>query len=251
MLTVRNVVKLAALDNKWQQKKNDPVQADRNKELTAEEKDLQFWQQQADDIRENKKYETIDAKLKSGEPLTKDEIDYLKKNNPQALKEYEEIKQEKESYKKQLKNCKTKDDVEELKMTKLSGFMAQAKEISTNPYIPKAQKRALLEKLLKKTNTVQEEHLKFIQSLQYQELPEDREELEEDKKACEAVEEGSEADNPGQGDINPEAETDTATEIQRLINSEMHIDIKVTQNTQTSGTAAGTDKQEAGFDSLV
>lgn len=251
MLTVRNVVKLAALDNKWQQKKNDPVQADRNKELTAEEKDLQFWQQQADDICENKKYGTIDAKLKSGEPLTKDEIDYLKKNNPQALKEYEEIKQEKESYKKQLKNCKTKDDVEELKMTKLSGFMAQAKEISTNPYIPKAQKRALLEKLLKKTNTVQEEHLKFIQSLQYQELPEDREELEEDKKACEAVEEGSEADNPGQGDINPEAETDTATEIQRLINSEMHIDIKVTQNTQTSGAAAGTDKQEAGFDSLV
>lgn len=250
MLTVRNVVKLAAMDNKWQQKKNNLGQEDRNKELTAEEKDLQFWQQQADEIRENKKYGTIDAKLKSGEPLTKDEIDYLRKNNPQALKEYEEIKQEKESYKKQLKSCKTKEDVEELKMTKLSGFMAQAKKISTNPYIPKAQKLALLGKLLKKTNTVQEEHIKFTQSLQYQELPEDREELEEDKKARETVEEGSETDNPDQEGIHPEEETDTATEIQRLINSEMHIDIQVTQDTQTSG-AAEADKQEAGFDSLA
>ena len=97
--TIRNSVSLAALDSKWQQKKQD-ISKGSKEDLTAEERVLQRFQEQADSIRENRKSTDIDSKLQAGGKLTAEEIEYLKKNDPEALKEYEEVQRERESYKK-------------------------------------------------------------------------------------------------------------------------------------------------------
>ncbi len=132
--TIRNSVSLASLESKWQQKKQDMSKGSKEN-LTAEERELQRLQEQADSIREGKKSTDIDTKLQAGGELTAEEIEYLKKNDPEALKEYEEVKRERESYKKQLKECKSKEEVEKLKMTKMGHYMAEAKEITNDPYI--------------------------------------------------------------------------------------------------------------------
>lgn len=170
--TIRNSVKMAALDGEWQQKKNSGRLREDKKELTPAERELARLKEQVEDIRESREYADIDAKLKSGQKLTSDEIAYLKKNNPQALKEYEEIQEQRKAYKEALKNCRSKEEVERLKVTKMGQFMAQAKEISHNPNIPKGQKKAMLEKILRVMAGVQKEHLDFEKSLQYQTLPE-------------------------------------------------------------------------------
>lgn len=172
--TIRESVNLASLDSKWQQKKQNPNKNTDN--LTAEERQLQRFQEQADSIRESKKPAEIDAKLQAGGKLTAEEIEYLKKNDPEALKEYEEVQRERESYKKQLKNCKSKEEVEKLKMTRMGQYMSEAKTIINDPHIPKAQKYKLMKKMLKKTSAVEVEQEKFLQSLKYAKLPDEEKE---------------------------------------------------------------------------
>ena len=62
--TIRESISLASLDSKWQQKKQNLNKNTDN--LTAEERQLQRFQEQADSIRESKKPAEIDAKLQAG-----------------------------------------------------------------------------------------------------------------------------------------------------------------------------------------
>ncbi len=182
--TVRNSVKLAALDSQWQQKKESGALfgKDRNRELSAQERELALFRQQAEDIRKSRERAEIDAKLGSGQKLTPEEIEYLRRTDPKALKEYEEVEREREAYKKALRNCRSKEEVEELKLQKMGGLIAQAKKISSNPNIPKGMKKQLLEKIFRITGAVTKEHLEFERSLQYQKLPEKREDAKEGRR---------------------------------------------------------------------
>lgn len=171
--TVRSALTLTSMDSKWQQKKQqNPVKKD--EELTADQRELQRFQEQLKEMRENK-LPDINTKLLSGGKLTREEIEYLRKNDPQKLKEYEEIQQERESYKKQLKSCKSKEEVERLKMTRMGQYMSQAKGIASDSVIPKSEKYKLMVKLLAEATGVAKEHIKFTQSLRYAQLPEEDE----------------------------------------------------------------------------
>ena len=213
--TIRNSVSLAALDSKWQQKKQD-ISKGRKEDLTAEERELQRFQEQADSIRESKKPADIDTKLQAGGQLTAEEIEYLKKNDPEALKEYEEVKRERESYKKQLKNCKSKEEVEKLKMTKMGHYMAEAKEITNDPYIPKAKKYQLMKKMLKKTSAVETEQEKFLQSSRYAKLPDEEKEVRKKEHMDDGAQQ-EEKEGTALSDVSLSGETaDALEEIKRM-----------------------------------
>ncbi len=211
--TIKNSVRLAALDSQWQQKKQSAGKKELA-ELTAEERSLLHFQEQADSIREARKPAEIDAKLQSGARLTPEEIEYLRRTNPQALKEYEEIRRERESYRRQLRGCRSKEEVEKLKLTKTGQYLAAAKKIANDPYIPKSQKCGLMKKLLKELSAVEAEHEKFLLSLKYARLP--QEEKEARKKASE--------EDPQTDQTDPDArkvpcgpeDTDAAEELRRM-----------------------------------
>lgn len=207
--TVRNTVNIASLNGKWQQKKQEnPVKKD--EELTAQQRELQRFQEQLKEQRENKSPE-INAKLMAGGKLTQEEIEYLRKNDPQKLKEYEEIQQERASYKKQLKSCKSKEEVERLKMTRMGRYMSQAKSIASDSCIPKGEKYKLMVKLLAEANGVAKEHIKFTQSLRYAQLPEEDEDAK--KKG------GAEAEELPKEDIqltDVTANSDNADELEQI-----------------------------------
>lgn len=168
--SIHNAVKLAQLDEKWQKKKENP-KGKKKEEITPEMQKLMQYQEDMERIREGNQMSSIDTKLKSGAELTPDEITYLKKNHPEAYQEYEEVKREKNAYKNQLKNCKTKEEVEKVKLSKMGNFMAEAKNISQNPHIPKDKKLKLMEKLLKKTMGVDKIHKEFTKSQVFRNLP--------------------------------------------------------------------------------
>lgn len=186
--TIRSAVKLAELDNKWQQKKQKGGKAF-SKEMDPMTKQIMQYKEDLEKMRENRELSAITAKVKAGEGLTPDEIEYLQKNNPQMYKEYMEVQSEKEAYERELKSCRTKDDVERLKLNRMSSFMAQAKSVMNNPNIPEGAKLALMEKILMKTMGVQKVHMKFVQSSYYKSLPTDEELAEETKEKTESNEE--------------------------------------------------------------
>lgn len=177
--TIRSQVQLQMLDQKWQKKKTDmAVRKKEDKELTAEERQWQNYQDQMDKIRESDSYSQIYNKLKSGGTLTEEEIQRMKEKDPEALAEYERAQAEKKQYEKQLKNCRTKEDVEKLKMSRMGNFAARAKEITNNPYIPKHKKVELMNQLNNEVCLIADAHTRFTKSAEYQELPTEGEEQE-------------------------------------------------------------------------
>ena len=205
--TIRNAVKLAELDNKWQQKKKSGGKAF-NKELSPQEKQIKQYEEDLKKMRENDKMASIGTKLKSGAGLTSDEIEYLQKNNPQMYREYMEIKNEKEAYERQLKSCRTKDDVERVKIQKLGRFMAESKSVVNNPNIPEGKKLAMVEKILMKVMGDQKVYMKFVESGAYKALPTDEELAEEKKEKTEEMtgETAEEAVNQPEEEIRPPEE---------------------------------------------
>lgn len=207
--TIKNSVRMAALDQKWQQKKNSFGQ-DKKKlaEMTAEERQLQDFREQAEQMRKSQKHANIDAKLAAGEELTPEEIEYLRQNNPQALKDYEDTQKERESYKRALRNCRTKEEVERLKYTKMGQFMAEAKKISSNACIPKGKKVALLKRILQQATAVEDEHKEFLKTSRYASLPTE----EEAREAEKAEKEQREAENTGADEKEDVGEAEDAEE---------------------------------------
>ena len=183
---VRDSVNLASLNSKWQQKKQENPVKKNDENLTADQRELQRFQEQLKEMRENKSPE-ISNKIMAGGKLTPEEIEYLRKNDPQKLKEYEEIQQERASYKKQLKSCKSKEEVERQKMPRMGRYMSQAKSIASDSAIPKGEKYKMMVKLLAEATGVAKEHIKFTQSLRYAQLPEEDEDAK--KKASADTEE--------------------------------------------------------------
>ncbi len=178
--TIRNTVKIAQMDHKWQQKKKDGNVL--KKEMDPQAKQIQKYKEDLQKMRESRQMSSIDAKLKAGGLLTPEEITYLQQKCPQKYKEYVELKNEREAYKRQMESCKTKEDVEKLKMAKMNGFLAEAKSVKNNPNIPEGQKRALMEKILRRTMGIQDEYMEFVRSGKYKALPTEEELAEETKE---------------------------------------------------------------------
>ncbi len=208
--TIKNSVRMAALDQKWQQKKNSfGLDKKKTAEMTAEERQLQDFREQAEQMRKSQKHANIDAKLVAGEELTPEEIEYLRQNNPQALKDYEDTQKERESYKRALRNCRTKEEVERLKYTKMGQFMAEAKKISSNACIPKGKKVALLKRILQQATAVEDEHKEFLKTSRYASLPTEEEEREAEK----AEKEQQEAENTGADEMEDVGEAEDAEDV--------------------------------------
>ena len=186
--TIKNQVHLQALDQKWQQKKQELFSPQKDKsEMTQQERMLADFQEQAEKIRKQNETADIYNKLKSGGTLTPDEISYLKEHDPEALSKYQEAQAEKKAYERQLKGCKTKEEVERLKLNRMGNFAAKAKSIASNPYIPKNKKIILMNRLNNEVCLIRDAHLKFTESVEYKNMPEEAELAEEKKSDDEGI----------------------------------------------------------------
>jgi hypothetical protein len=170
MGTVSSHMKNVNLNMKWQERKQDPR---KDKELDPQIAEIKRW---SEDQRRGQKMSSIHGKMLAGGKLTKEEMEYLRENNPELYEKAVKIKREREQYKKELESCKSKEDVEKLNQQKLHNFAAEAKAIASNPNIPTDKKVELLEFLTMRKNAIMNEHAEFIKSKEYYELPDKTEE---------------------------------------------------------------------------
>lgn len=178
--TVKNAVRLQVLNNKWQQKKDSGklTKDERNarENWTKEDYLIQDIKEQAEQNRKAEHDTRIDNKIMAGGTLTPDEEKYLEQNNPEALKKYKEIKAEKKLYEEKLKKCRTKEEVERVKLNTMGEYASALKKVVNDPLIPKSEKLAKAREMLAKTNNVQNVHISFVNSSEYEELPAEGEE---------------------------------------------------------------------------
>lgn len=197
--TVQNSAKMAQMTQKWEQKKEGLSKAEKKKKaqlwesMSVKERQAEHYKEQMKRTREGNERSAIAAKVQSGGELTAEEIEYLKEHDPQAYQDYVAAKQEKEAYERELKNCRTKEETDRLKMNKLGNFMAQAKSIASNPHIPKEKKVELMQKLNGRVSDLQKAHMKFVQSQAYENLPSEEEAKEQEEARLEALAPDTEA----------------------------------------------------------
>ena len=183
--TIASTVQLQMLNNKWMQKKESgnvlsKQELNERSTWTSEQFMIADFQDQLEHNRETQKRQKIDNKIMSGGSLSPEEISYLEKNDPVALKKYRETKEEKESYKEKLRQCKTKEEVDRVKLQKLGELESSLSSIVNDPAIPKSAKLAKAQEILAKTNNIEAAHLEFVKSADYQSMPTDEEKKEQD-----------------------------------------------------------------------
>lgn len=266
--TIQSQVSLQMLDLKWQKKKQDINSKKDTEGMTQDEILLDSLERQAQTERERSATSELYTKLKTGGTLTEEEIAYLKEHDPEALAEYEKAQTEKKAYENALKNCRTKEDVQRLKLNRMGSFAAQAKEIASNPYIPKDKKVVLMQRLNNEVCMIRDAHQAFEKSRAYEELPEEQElrreaaeesaEKTEHQKDTEQAEttEDSKVDNKNKADADAEAEevdepqSDVKSEMSdvyetvEIANVESHAKIKPPELQKTAGDASMACRQQ-------
>lgn len=172
--TIRQSVQMAAMNNLIEQKKEKGF-VKNQAQLTPEERMIEQFKEQAAQEKEAEYTNGIANKVMSGKKLSSEEIEYLQKKNPELLKKYRDMQEEMKAYERQIRRCKTKEEVERVRVNKINGYLAQAKSVSNNPAIPKGEKKAILEEIVARLTNMEKVHMKFVKSVEYKDLPREQE----------------------------------------------------------------------------
>lgn len=164
--------------------------------------------QQAEEIRKASKDGTakmsaqIDLKLNSGQKLTAEEMEYLREHDPQAYQRVKAAEMEQKHYEQELKRCKTKEEVQRVKMAHAATSLNTVNEIKNNPNIPESKKLELIWNEHRKNKALEESTQEFVESGKYAKLPTEAEkqkaekDLEEAKKAEMGIEDPTKTEKP-------------------------------------------------------
>ncbi|MCI9454973.1 MAG: hypothetical protein HFG83_14330, partial [Dorea sp.] len=175
---------------KWQKKQDtNDFTADGSMRL-----DNDPTRRQAEEIRKSREdgsdqlAKQIDLKLNSGQKLTAEEMDYLRKHDPQAYQKVKSIEAEQKNYENELKKCKTKEEVERVKMAHTATSLSAVNSIMNNPVIPEEKKFELVMQEHRKNQALQTTAQEFVESGEYAKLPTEAERLKAEKDLQEAKE---------------------------------------------------------------
>lgn len=152
-------------------------------------------QRQLEEIRESQSDGSkqmaaqIDLKMMSGKRLTAQEMEYLKEHDPETYKKAKAVEMEREAYERELKSCKTKEEVQRVKAAHAAAALDRVNDIKNNPNIPGGKKLELIKQEHAKATALDETMHAFTKSGDYHKLPTEAEkqkaekEMEEAKKA--------------------------------------------------------------------
>lgn len=153
-------------------------------EKTHEKKGINFVEPPEDHT--DLDLQSIQMKVSNGKKLTPAEKEYLQKHDPETLEKAREIERTRESFKQALRRCRTKEEVERLRMTQLSSSMTTINSVENNPNIPLHKKLEISLQEHGKVNAVQGEIEQYIKEGHYEKLPTEAEKAEAEKQEMEA-----------------------------------------------------------------
>jgi hypothetical protein len=130
----------------------------------------------------------IFSKMASGRKLSSADMEYLRENAPEWYEKAVKIEKEREEFRRELENCKTKDDARMLYMLKMSLILSSAKTASAN------KSGESLSFASMQAAAMINEFLSFTESERYDEMPNSYEIILENKEKSEAQNQNGEDD---------------------------------------------------------
>lgn len=235
--SVNSYVKGIDMKNRWQQKKE---KADFSEDYTLNERQRKnemfkkSYMEQRENDNEDKTLSAINNKIAVGSKLTPDEMKYLQVKNPTLYQKLKDLEKEKKQYEEDLKKCRTKEDVDKLKMSKISSSLSAINSVKNNPNIPESKKLEIAAQEQRRLNELGEIEAKFIKSGEYAKLPTEEEKAKAEKDMREAEENLR------------EVSADKTTEEKTASKSETEPEDKkdIPENQNAEEIATGTDKTD-------
>lgn len=183
-------------DSLWQQRKDNGVyekMAQENPALaSAQEQIDKMYAETGSMIERLSSGESdegmIQLKVQMGQKLSAAEMEKLKEIDPQAYAKAKMIEAEQAAYEQKLRQCRTKEDVERLRMTTLSSVAANVQSIANNPHIPDNKKIEMLGHEQRRATGINEATAEFAKTAEYANLPTEAERNEEYRAEREARE---------------------------------------------------------------
>jgi hypothetical protein len=133
------------------------------------------------------KLQSIQQKLYTGKTLTAEEKSYLQEKDPIAYGKAQAMEMEQKSYEAELRRCKTKEDVQRLKMAHLGASLTAVKSVENNPNITTEKKLEVISMENGKNAALERITQKFVKKGYYDKLPTDAEKAEAEKEQREAA----------------------------------------------------------------
>lgn len=170
--TLYEAGKMMVMQNKWEQKKTTGnINKKEKKELTPQEKELQRYREQLEETKKGNEYSALYSKIQSGQKLSPAEEDKLKAQDMKAYLDYKADQAEQEAFEEKLKHCKTKDEAQRLKTTKMQSNLSKIKNIENDPYISDAEKLKMARIIQGDTTANAKIYQEFTQSEEYEKMP--------------------------------------------------------------------------------
>ena len=170
--TLYEAGKMMVMQNKWEQKKSTGnINKKEKKDLTPQERELQTYKEQLEETKKGNEYSAIYSKIQSGQKLSPAEEDKLKAQDMKAYLDYKADQAEQEAFEEKLKHCKTKDEAQRLKTTKMQSNLSKIKNVENDPYISDAEKLRIARQIQGDTTATAKIFDKFTQSAEYEKMP--------------------------------------------------------------------------------
>lgn len=133
-----------------------------------------------DTEKQDTQLKTIRQKLDQGGRLTFEERRYLQAKDPQAYAKLEAAEREQRAFEQKLRQCRTREEAQRLKLTYLSSSMATVKAVERNSNLTSAEKLAILVQEKQRCDRLEQSSRDFVRRGEYHSLPTDAEAA----KAC-------------------------------------------------------------------
>jgi len=128
----------------------------------------------------------IKNKLLAGGKLTAEERKYLQAKDPEAYQKLKSAEQEQKAFEQKLKQCRTKEEAQRLKMTYISSSLVTIKGVEHNSAIPQNKKLEIFMQEKQRCDKIEESAQEFVRRGDYRRLPTQAEEAKARKDAQEA-----------------------------------------------------------------
>ena len=115
-------------------------------------------------------------------------MQYLEAHEPEKYRYVKSMQAEQDSYERELKRCKTKDEVQKVKMEHTAASLSAVNTIMHDPAIPEEKKFELIMREHYKNQAFQESTREFVESGKYAKLPTEEERAKAEKELKEAEE---------------------------------------------------------------
>jgi len=165
----QSAVKLQALRTQLELKKQGKSQVPDNERPDS----VSEMQEQFEKLQKDNALALLDGKLRAGKELSRQELEFLKREKPELYEEALEIGRERRQYKKMLETRRTKKDVRNLHLQNMNRLLTEAEAVKKTPGLDAEKKKGLLDKIVKRMAGLQDEYAKFTASDKYAQLPRD------------------------------------------------------------------------------